>query len=114
MIKLPYQHWHTLEEIFDKEFDSDLPERENAEIFVINEAGKRKGFILAEDIKMIGQIYVYPDFRNVGNTARDMVKFMVERYKGIPVGTLASEPRFESLYKRLGMQKIEGSLFRKN
>lgn len=116
MIKtLPPRFWHQLETIFGDEFDSDLPEAENAEIFIATEGGKRIGFILAEDVKMIGQIYVYPEFRKESaRHAGQMVKFCQERFKGKSVATLASEPRFEKLYRLLGMQKIPGTLFRKN
>jgi hypothetical protein len=112
---LPARHWHQLEDIFDREFDSDLPEAQNAEIFMATDKGKRTGFILAEDIKMVGQIYVYPDFRKESaRYAGQMVRFCQERYQGKSVATLASEPRFEKLYRLLGMQKIDGTVFRKN
>lgn len=113
--KLPSRFWNQLEQIFEDEFDSDLPEEENAEIFMATDGNKRTGFILAEDVKMIGQIYVYPDFRKESaKYAGQMVRFCQERFKGTSVATLASEPRFEKLYKLLGMQKIPGTLFRKN
>lgn len=113
--KLPDRFWNQLEDIFDKEFDSDLPEKENATIFMATDGSKRTGFILAEDIKMIGQIYVYPEFRKESaRYAGQMVKFCQERFKGRSVATLASEPRFEKLYRLLGMQKIDGTVYRKN
>lgn len=113
--KLPARFWNQLNGIFREEFNSDLPEEDNAEIFVASEGNKRVGFILAEDIKMIGQIYVYPDFRrDSAKYASQMVKYCQEHFKDIPVGTVASEARFEKLYKLLGMEKIEGSFFRKN
>ncbi len=114
--KLPSRHWHQLEEIFQTTFDSDLPdENSDAEIFVLNENGKRVGFILAENIKMVGQIYVYPEFRkDSAKNALTMVKFVQGKYQDIPVGAVASETRFEKFYKLLGMEKIEGSFFRKN
>lgn len=116
MIKpLPSRFWNQLEGIFEDEFDSDLPEEANAEIFMATEGGKRTGFILAENIKMIGQIYVYPEFRKESSKhAGQMVKYCQERYKDISVATLASEARFEKLYRLLGMQRIPGVLFRKN
>ncbi len=118
MIKLlPPRFWHQLEDIFQDEFDSDLPDvNSDAEIFMSANDGKRTGFILVEPVKMIGQIYIYPEFReqNVAKNAGEMVKFMQKRYDGTPVGCVASEPRFEKLYRRLGMEKIDGVFYRKN
>lgn len=115
---LPPRHWHQLEGIFNDEFDSDLPDAQgDAEIFMSTDGGKRTGFILAEQVTLIGQIYVYPEFRekNVARNARDLVKFMQDRYQGkMPVGAVASEARFGKLYRLLGMQKIDGDFYRKN
>lgn len=114
--KLPSRHWYQLKDIFDEEFDSDLPDVDSgAEIFISVENGKRTGFILAEPVIFIGQIYIYPEFRekNIASTTLSLVKSVKERYEGQSVATLASESRFEKLYKRLGLDKISGTLFRK-
>jgi len=111
---LPSRHWEQLKDIFDKEFDSDLPDA--GEIYISTEQGKRKGFILAEPLMMVGQIYVYPEFRNASaRTAMEMVRFMNNRFRGkMPVGCIASEARFKKLYNALDMQEIDGTFFRKN
>jgi hypothetical protein len=114
MIKiLPSRFWNQLEDIFEKEFDSDLPE--TGEIFISTEGSRRTGFILVEPIRMVGQIYVYEDFRKDSvKNAMKLVKHVQNLYQGSPVGTVASEARFEKLYRLMGMDKIEGTFFRKN
>lgn len=105
-----------LKEIFARDFDSDLPLPENSEILVAYEEGKMQGFILIETVQVIGQIYVIPEKRNNSSgIVQNMLKYI--RAKVAPksvVAAVASEKRFENLYKSLGMQLIEGKFFRKN
>lgn len=117
IFKIPSSRWHTLEKIFLEEFDSDLPDPKFAEIYGEYENGKLKGFVLTEKIVMCGQIYVMPEFRaeSNGQTARKLVNYLVETLPdGIAVGAVASEKRFEALYRILKMQKIPGTFFRRN
>lgn len=115
--KLKPEQYSRLAAIFDKEFSgSDLPETHNSEILVAYENSKMVGFILIEDIKMIGQIYVVPEKRNSSiQVIQNLVKSVKERIapKNV-VGAVASETRFEALFKAFGLQKIDGKFFRKN
>ncbi len=105
-----------LKKIFEEEFDSDLPLPENSEILVAYEDGKMQGFILVETVQVIGQIWVTPEKRNNSSgIVQNMLKYI--RAKIAPksvVAAVASEKRFENLYKAFGMQPIEGKFFRKN
>jgi hypothetical protein len=114
--KLPPEKYSRLREIFDDEFESDLPEPHNSDIFVAYDGGKMVGFVLSERVQMLGQLYVVPEKRN--NTieiTKELLSSLREKYDGKEVvGAVASEPRFKKLYESLGMQKIFGDFYRKN
>lgn len=114
--KLKPEQFKRLEKIFEEEFDSDAPLPENSDIFAAFENGKLVGFVLAEQLVMIGQIFVIPEKRT-GSTevSRELLKELRKRFEGKEViGAIASEPRFGNLYKALGMQKISGDFYRRN
>lgn len=114
IIKVPSSRWHTLEKIFEEEFNSDLPSADNAAIYGDYEGGKLQAFILVENIKMVGQIYSMPDNKN-RQSVQKLVNYLVETLPdGTAVGVVASEKRFEALYRLLKMQKIPGTFFRRN
>ena len=102
--------------IFESEFESDLPLPDNSKILVAYENGVMKGFVLVEQIQLVGQIYVIPEERK---SSSEIVKSLITFVKRTiapkaVVGSVASERRFEALYKAFGMQKIEGIFYRKN
>lgn len=116
--KLPSRHWTQLQSVFEDEFNSDLPNGSNAEIRIANDKGARKGFILTEQVKMVGQIYIYPDFRG-----RESMRTVMQLINSIKkdakadkqsICTVASEKRFRRLYKSLGMEEIPGDIYRIN
>lgn len=114
--KVPAEKFYLFKEIFEQEFNSDLPLPENSEIFCACEDGEVLGFLLAENVVMIGQIYVVPKMRkNSGKIAQSLVRFV--RHHIAPtntVGAVASETRFNNLFKSFGMQHIKGMFFRRN
>lgn len=114
--RLPADKYERLKRIFREEFDSDLPEPENSEIFVAIDDGKLAGFVLAEDIKMVGQIYAAPAYRDRSlEVVMPLIREIRDNYEGnAVVGTLASEPRFGKLYASLGMEPIAGDFWRRN
>jgi hypothetical protein len=114
--KLKPEDFGRLKRIFADEFESSLPLPENSEIFVCYEDGVMRGFLLAENIKILGQMYVVPEKRNnSGKIVQSLLNFVRERFDGKEVvGAVASESRFENLYQAFGMQKIEGKFYRKN
>jgi hypothetical protein len=114
--KLKAEDYPRLKRIFADEFDSDLPDPSNSEIFVSYEDGKLTGFVLAEKVVILGQIYTVPEKRNNSSKiVQSLLNFVRERYDGKQVvGAVASESRFENLYRAFGMQKIEGQFYRKN
>lgn len=105
--------WAGLAELFVGEFDSALPHAEFGRFLGVYEEGKLKAFVLAERVIQIGQIC------SVGDGKPEYVKALIDHLQeayppGISVATVASEPRFEKLYKSLGMERIPGSLWRRN
>lgn len=114
---IPASEWHKLKDIFADEFDSDLPDPKFAKIIGSYDNGKLVGFVLVERVAIIGQIFVAPEKRenNNGKTVRSLLKSVREQLpEGASVGAVASEPRFELLFKSLGLQKIAGVFFRRN
>lgn len=112
--KLEKQEWLALIPVFDKVFDSDMPDFDHGEIYGIFEDGKCVSFILIEDVKMVGQVWSRNP-KNNSNYVKSLLKFVREKIPAKQsVAAVASEPRFEMLFRTLGMQKIEGTLFRRN
>ncbi len=112
--KLSIDEWVPLIDVFETVFDSDMPNPKHGEIYGIFEEGKCVSFILLEDVKFIGQIWSrYP--KNNTSYVKTLIRWVREK---IPekqtVAAVASEPRFEMLYRTLGMDKIAGTLFRRN
>lgn len=114
--RLPAAEFPRLQPIFENEFDSDAPLPDNSEIFVVYEEGKMIGFVLAEQIRLLGQIYVIPSQRKAGaKIVKALLDHCKDNYVGKEViGAVASEPRFGNLYKAYKMQKIEGEFYRRN
>lgn len=106
--------WKHFEDIFREEFGSDLPPETHAQFFGIYDDDSFKGFILCEDVKFIGQIFMFDASDDGAKYARALISHV--RHSISPdqsVATVASEPRFEKLFRSLGMQKIAGILFRR-
>jgi len=112
--KLKNSEWSMLTGIFDKVFDSDMPNPAHSEIVGAFEDGKLEGFILLETATFIGEFYSRSKENN-GRIARKLVSFARQH---IPdkqgVGAVANESRFEILFKTLGMSEIPGKLFWRN
>lgn len=112
--KLKPNEWVGLIDTFENVFDSDMPSPEHATIYGAFVDGKLAGFVLAEEVTFIGQIYVKDSKKNA-EIARSMVRFLREHTPdNKAVAAVASEPRFEMLFRTLGLQKIAGTLFRRN
>lgn len=90
-----------------------MPHPEFGTFFGAFEDGHLKGFVLAEKIFMVGQIFTVGDGK--AEYAKALIDHLQAKYPpGISVATVASETRFEKLFKSLGMDRISGTLFRRN
>lgn len=110
--EIPYEAWEYLDDIFAEEFESNLPPKDHGTFYGVYEDGKLRGFILCENIVMVGQIYT------IGDAKAGHAKALIEHVRSVipadqSVGAVASEPRFEGLFRSLGMDKIDGVLYRR-
>jgi hypothetical protein len=115
--ELDKEHFGKLEAIFNAEFDSDPPRPDHSKIFVAyDDDGDPVGFVHAEQIILLGQVYVVPEKRNSTiSVTKTMIDFLRSNFDGkANVAAVASEPRFEQLFKNYGMQMISGTFHRKN
>lgn len=115
--KIPASLFSAFSGVFRKEFDSDAPLPSNADIFgAFDDGDQLVGFVLAERLVMVGQIWTAPQFRdNSTEIVAPLVRTLRDKYDGKEnVGAVASEPRFRKLFENLGMEKIDGEFYRKN
>jgi hypothetical protein len=108
-----------LKEIFESEFDSDLPAPEHSCIAmaIAEDTNEPVGFILMEQVVMVGQVYIFPQARQTCGrmAARKLINFVQRLLRGKHnTCAVASEPRFARLFNNLGMHEVEGTLFRLN
>lgn len=112
--KIPPSQWHKIEKTFTDVFDSDMPDKKNGTFYGYYENGKLEAFVLTEKIIIVGQIYSYKD-KNNGHAIKKLVDYITDLLpKGTSVGAVASETRFEGLFRLLKMQKITGTFFRRD
>lgn len=106
---LPVERWSELTEIFSREFDSALPNKGKAYILADVEDGEIKAFVVVEMLLRVGQVY------STSGSPRKLLKQVVDN---MPANTaviaIASEPRYESLFKKFEMDKFEGTLYRRD
>lgn len=114
--KLKPEQFARLEQIFREDFESPAPLPQNSEIFGAFENARLVGFVLAERVIMIGQVWVSPTLRNNSTEViGPLIRIVRDEYDGVEnVGAVASEPRFISLFKHYGMGEIPGTFCRKN
>ena len=110
---LPFERWRELEEIFEREFDSALPDKNTAQIlFKQNNNGKITAFLVVEMLVRVGQIY---SDRTNTRSVHQLVKYVSDNTAdGASVIAIASEPRFEPLCVRMKMRAVEGRIYRKD
>ena len=114
--ELAPEHFELLRPIMEAEFDSDPPQPGTNRIFVCYDGADPVGFVRAEQLVWVGQIYIVPERRNTTTSiAKTMVNFLKDRFAGkCTVAAVASEPRVEKLFASFGFQKIDGTFHRRN
>lgn len=111
---IPAEAYHQLAPVFDAEFDSGVPDSRHAVITGAFDGNVLAGFINAESLVWIGQIYIAPAYQGNG-IARKLITHVESRIpEGASVITIASHPRYEKLYERKGMFRIPGTIWRKD
>lgn len=112
MVKLLSQaRWDELEPIFKESFDgSDLPTKDQAFIVadIDEESGNILGFVVLEQLWRIGQVW------SNGASPRPMFRFVENSIQHGSVIGIASDVRFETLFTKFSMRKIEGTVYRRD
>lgn len=115
--KIPPSEWYKIEKTFIEVFDSDMPSPEHATFYGVYEKGQINAFILVENVKFIGQVYSRPSVDNNfnGQAVKKLVDYvMTVTPKGVSCAAVASETRFEGLFRLFRMDEIKGKLFRRD
>ena len=110
--KLKPEEWKTFEGIFRNIFNSDLPPAAHSVFYgAFDEIGELQGFLLAEEVRFFGQVFSFKD------DPRAIAALVQHARQDTPdsqsVALVASEKRFEPLLERLGLERIEGTLYRR-
>lgn len=111
MIKLATRP-ETLRPIFEKDFDSLLPEKERSHIFVDEEGA----MVTVELLLRANMWWVAPEHRGkakAGVLLRRMIRCLLNTIpKGSSVVVVASSASQEKLCRKVGMTEVEGTMFR--
>jgi hypothetical protein len=100
--------------VFDKVFDSDVAPPEHSDVYGVIEDGKIEAFVLAEQVIVIGQIWSRQPKKST-SFIKTLIKFVREKIpSNQTVAAVASDPRYEMLYRTLGLEKVDGTFFRRN
>jgi hypothetical protein len=98
--------------IFQNVFDSDLPPENHSTYYgAFGDDGELKGFVLAENVCWVGQIYNLDPDNPIYPIA--LVRHMDKITKDQAVVTVASKEKFGKFFETMGMEKIEGTLYRR-
>lgn len=107
---LPEERWSEIEDVLDKTFNSTLPNKGRSVVVADIEDGEIKGFILVEMLARPGVIWT-----GGGGSARSLVKYVENSMAPESSAVvIASDERFESLCRKLGMYEVPGKLFRRD
>lgn len=105
-----------LRTIYAEEFASELPPIGQANIVASLENNKIQGFITSEVLIRVGMLAVTPKLRKTPHSARIVKELVRYLYQNVPPGasviTIASDSRYASIFKKLGMREEQGKVFR--
>jgi len=108
------KEWPKLEGIFADEWGACLPDPKHSMIVVEKDDEELIGFCIIETLVRPGNFYVAPNHRGNG-TVKRLVEYVKTRAanSGRSFIGLADQPRYERLFRSLGMQPV-GAAFRKD
>lgn len=111
---IPKELYPELLPVFEREFDSDVPSLKYSKLLGAFDGQVLAGFLNLEWLLWFGQICIAPDYRGNG-IARKLIHTAESQIpKGAGVITIASEERFERLYRRKGMFNVPGTIWRRD
>ena len=108
------KEWHKLDSVFESEWDAAIPNPDHASILIEKDGDELIGFCVVETLVRPGMFYVAPNHRGNG-TVRRLIQRVQRTAKNSNRSfiALADEPRFEKLFRSLGMRPV-GTGFRKD
>jgi len=104
----------SFKEVFENEFDSELPNARQANIVAYGNSA----FITTEVLLRAGLVWVDPSLRNTPKSASILKRLVQYLHQHIPKGSsvigIATNPKEERLMQRMGMRRVEGIIYRKD
>jgi hypothetical protein len=112
---LPHGRWEELREVFDREFNAELPSENHAEIlFKANEDGKIQSFAVVETLIRIGQFHTLEKVAGQ-NVPLKILKYLLKNIpKGASVIAVDDDGRFGGLARKFGMYERRGTIYRRD
>ena len=104
-------------EIYDREFDAELPHEDQAHIIACyDENGEIEAFVTAEILIRADMWWVREDVRDTPRSAsliRRMARFILGKVpRGSSIITLAGCDTHRRIFERLGMRLVQGDVYR--
>jgi hypothetical protein len=98
-------------EVFENEFDSEVPREAQAHVFATD-----KAFVTLEYLLRAGLIWIDPSIRNTPEAISHLKELVTHLKDIVPPGqsviAIASTEKEERLMRRMGMREISGTIFR--
>lgn len=115
MIKLLEDERYVLKPVFETVFQSEVPDKEQANILAVVEDNKVVAFVTSEVLIRVGLVWVHPKRRGMKGM-KAVRQLLRETARSIPKGAsviaIASEDRFKEICEKNGMREVEGAVFR--
>jgi predicted GNAT family acetyltransferase len=106
----------SLREIYENEFDSEMPTDEQANVVAIIDDGELQAFMTAETLLRTDQWWVSPSYRGTAKAAVLIRRIARYLFGSVPKGTgviiFAANENQGRLFEKLGFRPIEGKIYR--
>lgn len=103
-------------DIYDKEFDSDLPRPKEANIVAVKNGDDIEAFVTAEVLIRADMWWVKEELRNTPKAAahiRRLARYLIQNVPpGSSVITLAGCDTHRKIFERIGMRNVPGEVYR--
>lgn len=103
-------------DIYDQEFDADLPHADQANIVAIKNGDDIEAFVTAETLIRADMWWVKEELRNTPKAAAHIRALYRYLRKNIPAGqsviTLAGCDTHRKIFKHIGMRYVAGDVYR--
>lgn len=112
---LPFERWNELREVFDCQFNADLPSKGHSDIlFQSSENGSIASFAVVESLIRIGQFHTIEKV-NGSNAPREILHYVLRSIpKGASVIAIDDNGKFRGLAEKFGMYERRGTVYRRD